>query len=53
LIRELREEIEALRAGGAMLGAPGAASAGDGGGGSGVNAELQEKLDKQKEEIEK
>lgn len=51
MIRELREEIEALRAGGATLGVPGAANTG-GGGGSGVNAELQKKLDEQKERAE-
>lgn len=51
LIRELREEIEALRQGGATLGVPGAANAG-GGGGSGVNADLQKKLDEQKERAE-
>ena len=46
LIRELREEIEKLRAGGAVAveGTPGATGGGGGGGGGGNNAELEAKL---------
>ena len=52
LIRELREEIEKLRAGGAVAveGTPGAG--GGGGGGGGNNAELEAKLAQQREAME-
>ena len=47
LIRELREEIEALRQGGAIAGPDG----GGGGGGAGVDEELQRKMKEQEEAI--
>lgn len=47
LIRELREEIEALRKGGAVPGAPG--GGGGGGGGSAGDEELMKKMKEQEE----
>ena len=48
LIRELKEEIEALRKGGAL---PGSGGGGDGGDDGAMDAELEEKMRAQEEAI--
>ena len=45
LIRELKEEIEALRGGGAVAAAPGAGGGGGGGGAAAADEELKRKME--------